>query len=108
MLLQKDAMISNKKEFNKMNKLKKIYNALATADRIEVTLDGSDTFIAQVNFCNETKDDNFYIDLRDVDDDFPPIQISKKQLLDSEIVANQIIVDSITEIELFKYVEHQI
>ena len=105
MLLQKDAMISNKKEFNKMNKLKKIYNALATADRIEVTLD-TDTFIAQVNFCNETKDDNFYIDFRDVDDDFPPLQLSKKQLLDSEIVANQIIVDSITEIELFKLVEH--
>ncbi len=90
-----------------MNKLKKIYNALATADKVEVTLE-SETFIAQVNFCNETSDDNFYIDLRDAHDELPPVKLSKKQLLNAEIVSNQIIIDSDIEIELYKYVEHEI
>lgn len=97
-----------------MNKLKLIFNALATADRVEVSyhpsrtdLTQSECFIAQVNFCNNTADDNFYIDFRDVDDYFAPIQLYKDKLYNSFIEGNKIKIDDYV-IELFKFSEHNI
>jgi len=100
--------------FNNMNKLKLIFNALATADRVEVSyhpsktdLTQSECFVASVNFCNNTADDNFYIDIRDADEYFPPIHLYKKQLNDSFIEGNKIKVDDYV-IELCKFAEHNI
>lgn len=97
-----------------MNKLKNIFNALATADRVELSyhpsktdLTHSECFIAQVNFCNNTADDNFYIDFRDVDDYFAPIQLYKDKLQNSFIDGNKIKIDDYV-IELYKFTEHNI
>lgn len=89
-----------------MDKLKLIFNALATADKVEVEIDG-DIFVASVNFCNNTADDNFYIDIRDADEYFPPIHLHKKQLNDSFIEGNKIKIDNYV-IELYKFTEHNI
>lgn len=97
-----------------MNKLKLIFNALATADRVEVSyhpsktdLTQSECFVASVNFCNNTADDNFYIDIRDIDEYFAPIHLYKKQLNDSVIEGNKIKIDDYV-IELYKFIEHNI
>lgn len=100
--------------YNNMNKLKLIFNALATADRVEVSyhpsrtdLTQSECFVASVNFCNNTADDNFYIDIRDVDDYFAPIQLYKDKLHNSFIEGNKIKINEYV-IELFKFSEHNI
>ena len=97
-----------------MNKLKLIFNALATADRIEVSyrpsktdLTHSECFTAQVNFCNNTADDNFYIDIRDADDYFAPVVLNKNKLQNCIIEGNKIKIDDYV-IELYKFTEHNI
>lgn len=100
--------------YNNMNNLKRIFNALATADRVELSyhpsktdLTQSECFIAAVNFCNNTTDDNFYIDIRDTDEYFAPIHLYKNQLNEATIEGNKIKIDDYV-IELFKFSEHNI
>lgn len=101
-------------KLNNMNKLKLIFNALATADRIEVSfrlsetdLTQSECFVASVNFCNFTADDNFYIDIRDIYEYFAPIQLYKNQLNEALIEGNKIKIEDYV-IELYKFTEHNI
>lgn len=97
-----------------MNKLKNIFNALATADRVEVSfhpsktdLTQSECFVASVKFFNNTADSDFYIHFRDSDEYFAPVRADKKKLENAIVEGNKIMFDNIV-VELFKFTEHNI